>query len=347
MVGCRYHAKNTLDQNYLYLAEKREARIFPEARVVDVRPLADGTGKGGYEITYEKSTGFRHLRQTLKAKNVVFSAGSFGTVQLLMGCQERGSLPLLSSRLGDFVRTNNEALLGVRSRRRDVDYSKGIAITSGVHVDDKTHIEMVRYSEGSDALAPLATLLTGDGPFWPRWMRLIGNVVRHPIDWVRTAIPFGASKHGAILLVMQPVPSHLRYRMRRRWWWPFRRTLDSDRGGAEHVPVYIPIANEIAKRMAEKMDGVAQSGIVEVLFDKPTTAHILGGCPIGLSPEDGVVDVQSRVYGYEGMWIVDGSIIPANLGVNPSLTITAMAEHAMSHVPPKPGAAQRPVRFSS
>jgi cholesterol oxidase len=259
-----------------------------------------------------------------------------------MRSKDRGSLPHLSSALGDFVRTNSEAIIGVRSRRDDVDYSRGIAITSGVYVDDKTHIECVRYSAGSDALAPLATVLTEGGPPWPRWMRWVGEVVRHPVTFLRTLNPIGASKRGVILLVMQPLDSHLRYVLRRSRLWPFEKHIDTDRGTAKPVPVYHPVAHEVARRMAEQMDGIPQSGIIEVLLDKATTAHILGGCPIGTSPEHGVVDTQGRAFGHEGLYIVDGSIIPANLGVNPSLTITAMAEHVMSHVPAKPGAAARP-----
>jgi cholesterol oxidase len=338
MVGCRYGAKNTLDKNYLYLAERRGTRVFPESRVIDVRALDEG----GYELTVEKSTGFRHPRHTLRARSVVMAAGSLGTAELLMRCKERGSLPRISNALGHYVRTNSEALIGVRSRRNDVDYSRGIAITSGVYVDDKTHIECVRYSAGSDALAPLATVLTEGGPPWPRWLRWVGEVARHPQSFLRTLNPFGAAKRGVVLLVMQPIDSHLRYVMRRAWSWPFRKRLDTDRGTSAPVPVYIPIAHRVAKRMAEEMDGIAQSGIIEVLLDKATTAHILGGCPMGSSPEHGVVDTQARVFGHEGLFVIDGSIIPANLGVNPSLTITAMAEHAMSHVPAKPGATLRP-----
>src|SRR3984957_5841776 len=336
--GCRYGAKNTLDKNYLHLAEARGTRIFPESRVVDVGALEGG----GYELTIEQSTGLRPPRRTMRARQVVISAGSLGTVELLMRCKERGSLPRLSSALGDYVRTNSEALLGVRSRRDDVDYSRGIAITSGVYIDDKTHVECVRYGAGSDALAPLATLLTDGGPPWPRWMRWMGEIARHPISFLRTLVPFGASKHGVILLVMQPIDSHLRYVLRRSLTWPFGKVLDTERGEADPVPVYFPVAQQVAKRMAEKMDGIAQSGIIEVLLNKATTAHILGGCPMGTSPEHGVGDTRSMAFGHEGLYVVDGSIIPANLGVNPSLTITAMAEHAMSHVPPKAGAVQRP-----
>jgi cholesterol oxidase len=329
MVGCRVGAKNTLDQNYLYLAEKRGAVIEPESKVVDIRPL-DG---GGYELEIVRSTGLRHPQRHLRVRGVVVSAGSYGTVDLLMRCKERGTLAKLSSQLGRYLRTNSEALLGIRSRKPDVDYSRGIAITSGVFVDDKTHIEVVRYPAGSDALAPLATVLTDGGGGVPRWLRWIGTALRHPLQFLRTVVPFGWAKKTAILLVMQPVDNHLRYTLRRRWWWPFSKKLDSDRGDGPPVPVYIPVANLVAKKMAAKMDGVAQSGLLEVLLGKASTAHILGGCPIGLTPEDGVVDPDSRAFGYEDFYVVDGSIIPANLGVNPSLTITAMAENAMAKMP--------------
>jgi cholesterol oxidase len=338
MVGCRHNAKNTLDLNYLYLAEKRGTRIEPESRVVDIRPLAkEREGEGGYELTIERSTAsvFRrsHTRRTLRARGVVVSGGSYGTVDLLMRCKERGSLPRLSSQLGRYLRTNSEALLGVRSSDPDVDYSKGIAITSGVFVDDKTHIEVVRYPAGSDALAPLATVLTEGGGVLPRWLRWIGTVLRHPLQFLRCAVPFGWAKKTAILLVMQPVDNALRYRLRRRWYWPWSKKLDSALAEGPPSPTYIPIANLVARKMAKKMRGTPQSGLLEVVLGKASTAHVLGGCPMGVAPDDGVVDPSSRVFGYVDLYVVDGSIIPANLGVNPSLTITAMAEHAMSEIP--------------
>ena len=338
MVGCRHDSKNSLDKNYLYLAEKRGTQVFPETRITDIRPLEGG----GYELTAERSIGlFIHPRVVFRAKGVVISAGSFGTVDLLMKCRERGSLPAISLQLGSFVRTNSEALLAVTSNRKDVDYSKGIAISAGAFVDDKTHIEIVRYPAGSDSMGILTTVLTDDGPGMPRWLRWMGNMLKKPREVLRILVPFGWAKRTAILLVMQPVDNYLRYVRRRRWYWPFSKTTDTALATDRPAPVYIPIANEVAKKLAKKMDGTAQSGIIEVLMNRASTAHILGGCPIGMSADTGVVDPHGRLFGYENFLVVDGSIIPANLGVNPSLTITAMAEHVMSHVPAKEGAIQR------
>lgn len=345
MVGCRHNAKNTLDKNYLYLAEKRGATIFAESRVTDIRPITaggtpgsladDADGTDGYEIAVENSIGWSKSPRIIKTRGVVVSGGSFGTVDLLMRCKDRGSLARISGRLGDFVRTNSEALLAVRSRRDDVDFSKGIAITSGAMVDDRTHIEICRYPEGSDSMSLLTTLLTDDGNGLPRWVRWLGQILRHPLDFLRVTNPVGWAKRTAILLVMQPVDSFLRYKLRRPWYWPFSRKLDTELVGDQKVPVFIPIANEIAKRMAAKMDGVPQSGLIEVFTGRASTAHILGGCPIGVDAADGAVDSDSKLFGYKSFYVVDGSIIPANLGVNPSLTITAMAERAMSRVPDK------------
>lgn len=332
MVGCRYGAKNTLDQNYLYLAERRGAEVIPEHEVVDLRPLSEG----GYELTMRRSTGWRHPTRVLRAERVVLAAGVLGTVRLLLSCKQRRRLPNLSPRLGDFVRTNSETLLGVRTRRRELDFSKGIAIAAGAYVDDRTHVEVVRYNEGSDAMGLLGTILTDGGGPWPRWLRWIATMLRHPLDAVRAMVPFGWAKKTAVLLVMQPVSNFLRLGLRRRWWSPWRWRLVSDRGTDSPVPNYFPLAHEIARRMAAQVDGVPESSIPEVLFNVSSTAHILGGCPIGVDPEDGVVDTQFRVFGHPGLMVVDGSVVPANLGVNPSLTITALAEYAMSLLPAKP-----------
>ncbi|MCA9603225.1 MAG: GMC family oxidoreductase, partial [Myxococcales bacterium] len=327
----------TLDKNYLYFAEKLGAKVEPLRSVCDVRAL-DG---GGYEVVHERSDRwFRRDRRTIRARNVVLAAGVLGTVRILLEAKARGSLPNVSDRLGARVRTNSEAVLGVTSRE-DVNFSKGLAITSSVHVDDHTHVEIVRYNEGSDALAPLATMLTDGGGNVPRALRYLGNIVRHPLDFLRTLWPFGMSKKGVFLLVMQTLDNSISLKLRRRWSSLWQRAIDTDRGEGAQNPTYIPLGNEIARTFASKVNGVPFSSIMEVLFDVPTTAHILGGATIGASAETGVIDTKHEIFGHPGLYVCDGSMIPANLGVNPSLTITAMTEHAMSQIPAKPGATAR------
>jgi len=331
MVGCRHGAKNTLDQNYLYLAEQGGTEVIPERRVTAIVPLPEG----GYRVDTERSTRllFKQKR-SFTAQHVVLSAGVLGTVPLLMRCKDAGHLPNLSAELGNYVRTNSEAILGVTSRDRDVDMSDGIAITSKIALDEHTHLEPVRYSKGSDALSPLATLLTDGGGGVPRVLRWAGNCILHPIDFMISLWPFGWSQRSMILLVMQTVESHMRVRMSRRWWWPFSKKLTTDATGSE-VPRYLPAANEAARGIAKQMNGVAMSSVTEVMLNVPTTAHILGGCAMGEAPSSGVIDTDNQVFGHPGLFVVDGSMIGANLGVNPSLTITALAERAMSKVPAK------------
>lgn len=339
MVGCRFGAKNTLDRNYLYFAEKLGAEVKPMRTVVDVRALPDG----GYAVTHE-ATGawFARDRQVTTARRVVLSAGVLGTVKLLLESRDRGSLPKVSAMLGRMVRTNSEAILGVSAPAPKEKWSRGIAITSSIHPDERTHIEVVRYSEGSDALVPLTTPLTDGGAGAPRWAKWLGNVVRHPVDFAKNLWPFGRAKRGVFLLVMQTLDNSIALRLRRTWRTLWRRALDTDHGDGEANPSYIPLANQLARVFAGKVDGMAQSSIMEALFDTPTTAHILGGAAIGASPETGVIDERHEVFGHPGLYVCDGSMIPANLGVNPSLTITALTELAMSQIPLKEGAALRP-----
>jgi len=336
MTGCRHGAKNTLDRNYLFLAERRGCAIHAETKVTDVRPMEGG----GYEIRTVRSTRPLVKRpRVLRARGVVLAAGALGTVDLLLRCKERGSLPRVSERLGDYVRTNSEALLAVTARRGDVDYSRGIAISSGVDADEHTHVEIVRYGKGHDAMALLSTHLTGAGPPWPRWLRWVGNALRHPLDFVRAHWPFGWARRTAILLVMQPLANHMRLELGRR---PWGRALTSRLSNGQRPPTYMPLANALAERMARKMDGVPQSGLHEVFLGTSSTAHILGGATMGSSPEEGVCDPQGRVFGYDDLYVADGSLVPANLGVNPALTITALAEHVMSRILENPAGTPRP-----
>lgn len=330
MVGCRHNAKNTLDKNYLYLAEQRGARVIPETEVFDIRARPGG----GYEVETRRITDWIFKRRrTLRARGVVLAGGVLGTVPLLLKCKQRGSLGRLSDALGSYVRTNSEALVGSTSRRRDADYSPGIAIASGFWPTDDTHIEMVRYGKGQDFMSLLCTVLVGGGPPWPRPVRFLGEVVRHPLRFLRMCNPFGWARRTGILLVMQLLPNHMSLRLRRRWFWPFSKRLDTLWDSSAKVPKYFPIANDVAERLANKMDGDPWSGVAEVLFNTTSTAHILGGCPMGADPSQGVIDKLGRAFGYDNLYVVDGSIVPVNLSVNPSLTICALAEWVMSHVP--------------
>lgn len=332
MIGCPVGSKNTLDKNYLYLAEhKNGVEILPETEVTGVKPTDDG-----YEVFTRKSTGFRHFKRTFQTRGIVFSGGVMGSVKLLMDCKAKGLLPNLSSRLGDYVRTNSEALLGVTSNERHADYSDQISITSGIYPDENTHVEVVRFNKGSDIMSSLTTPLTDGGGHIPRVVRFFGTVLRHPLAFIKSLWPFGWAQRTSILLVMQTLENYIRFDYRRRWWRFGKRSINSSLvPGVKKAPSYIPIANEIARRMGEKMNGQPLSSWPEVLLDVPTTAHILGGAVMGESPEKGVVDFNGEIHGYPNLYVVDGSNVPANLGVNPALTITAVAEYIMSRMPNK------------
>jgi cholesterol oxidase len=351
MMGCRHGAKNTLDKNYLYLAEKHGAAVYVETKVLDLRPL-NGTpdGSNGYEVRTVKSTAFLNRQpRPFTCRAVVFSASSLGTTELLFRLKSSGSLPRISDRLGKHIRTNSESLIGIRVPGSRDDMSKGVAIGSGVYVDEHTHIEAVRYPAGSDAMSVWATILTGGRPGPSRialWLKnLWYSALRYPIKTFRLVQPFGWARECVILLCMQAIDAHIDMCWRRTWFWPFRKFLVS-RG--DKVPTYIPQANEFAGKLACLAGGTAMSMLPEILFNIPGTAHRLGGCVIAGSAENGVIDSRHRVFGYRNMYVCDGSVIAANLGVNPSLTITALTERAMSFIPPASekawnDAAERPV----
>jgi cholesterol oxidase len=252
-------------------------------------------------------------------------------MDLLMRMKEKGALPAISDRLGYDVRTNAESILGVRFPGKQTDMSKGIAIGSGVHIDQYTHIEATRYSRGSDALGLLATMLV-NGKGLGRIAKWIGALVRHPVKFVRAGWPFGFARQTLIFLVMQTIDATLRMRLRRRWFWPFSRALSTE---GDRIPTNIPQANAFAEHAAAKFGGIAITSSSEILFDMPMTAHCIGGCVMGRDASQGVIDSQHRVFGYQNLYVIDGSAVGANLGVNPSLTITALAERAMSFIPAK------------
>ena len=337
MMGCRHGAKNTLDMNYLYLAEKRGGKIFAETRVMDVKPLANAAdGNRGYRISTQKSTAFflRHP-QSFTCRGVVFAASALGTMELLFRLKDKRSLPDLSDQVGRYVRTNSESLIGVRVPDTNDDLSKGVAIGSGIYIDEHTHIEAVRYPKGSDSMSAWSTILTGGRPGPGRialWLKnLLVSSILHPIRTFRIMQPFGWARESVILLCMQALDGYIDMHWERPAFWPFRKMLVS-RG--QRIPTFIPEANKFAEHFANVVGGSPMSMLPEILFNIPGTAHCLGGCVIADSPGNGVVDFRNRVFGYKNMYVCDGSVVGANLGVNPSLTITALTERAMSFIPP-------------
>jgi cholesterol oxidase len=332
MVGCRHNAKNTLDKNYLYLAEKLGVDIYPETQVDCIEQLPES----GYRLkTFKPTSQLDRRRQEWRAPTVVLAAGVLGTVDLLLAAQENNRLPGLSKAVGKRVRTNSETIVGATARTNQEDFTDGVAITSSIYPDDITHIEPVRYPKGSDLIGLLAKPLTDGGPGMPRPLKFLAACITHPTDFARSLNPRGWAKKTILLLVMQVADNHLELERRRSWYSPFARTLKSRNSATagKRNQSYIPIANDMARRVARKIGGWPESSINEVLFDIPSTAHILGGACIGGDPETAVCDEMNRVFGQAGLYVVDGSAIPVNLGVNPALTITALAEHAMSHVP--------------
>ncbi|MBP9709200.1 MAG: GMC family oxidoreductase [Oligoflexales bacterium] len=325
MVGCRYNAKNTLDKNYLYFAEKLGAKVFAERRVERIIPHFNG--QRGYVLETKSSTQFWGQRQeTFTADNVIFAAGALGTTELLLRNRDvYKTLPKLSPTLGQQVRTNGESLLGVTSFDRSADFSKGIAIGAGFNFDANTKIEPVRYARGSGVMSLLAVPLTGPGSLFMRPLKLLLNVVFGFRMFIRTRFGGDWAARSIILLVMQTIEEQMKLTIKRSPWNFFRRRLASELG-PQRPPSYMPIAQETAQRMAEKINGAPQNSINEVLLGIPSTAHILGGVPMGTHDKNSVVNTDHQIHNYPGLFVSDGSIIPGNLGVNPSLTISALTE---------------------
>lgn len=339
MVGCRYNAKNTLDKNYLYFAEKKGVQILPEKEVRDIRPLVTPSGEAGYEVEFRTTTQTFSQSKTLTAQRVMVSAGVLGTIDLLLRCKwVTKSLSGLSEYLGREVRTNSEAIVGVTERHPSAahDYSEGVAITSIFHPDDHTHIEPVRYPKGSNFMRLLAAPMADGNHRILRPLTLLWNMVRHPIDSIRLLARFKWAESTVLLLVMQTLDNKMRFGLGRNLFTLFRKRMTTfSEEGQFRIPSYIPIGHHVARLFAKRVDGIPQNAINEVVLNIPTTAHVLGGCSIGTHPTNGVIAQDHQVFGYPGLYVSDGSVIPSNLGVNPSLTITAMTELAMTRIAPK------------
>lgn len=342
MTGCRHGAKNTLVKNYLWLAERLGVEVRPRTTVTAVRPVPDG----GYRVETVRTGSWVGRRATIEADQVVFAAGALGTQRLLHAMRSSGALPGLSDRVGALTRTNSEAVLGASvlrpaARRRNLDFSHGVAITSSFHPDAQTHVESVRYGPGSNVMGLLQSALVDGGP--RRFRRWLGTLARTPLTSLRLLSVRDWSRRTVIALVMQSADNSLTTSQRRTWTG--RRRLATSPGHGAPNPTWIPAGNTAARLLAEQIGG-SPGGAVTEAFDMPVTAHLLGGAAIGGTAREGVIDPYHRVYGHPGLHVVDGAAVSANLGVNPSLTITAQAERAMSYWPnrgepdprPAPGA---------
>ena len=333
LTGCRFNAKNSLDKNYLYFAEKRGLKLHADTEATWVRPLPEG----GYEVEALEgvSLGTRQRRR-FTARQVIFAGGVLGSVELLL--KLKGSphgLPELSDRLGDGVRTNSEALIGVVAGQRfhDKDLSKGIAIGSILHTDEHSHLEPVRYAGGSNFFRTLMAPHVSGATAWSRLAALVGITVRHPLKMLRTWFTRDFARRTMILLYMRTLDGHLSMRRGRGLFTGGRKALVTGLQAGPAPTANMPEATDLAHRVASKLDGMPVTLASETLLGIPTTAHILGGCCMGDSPQTGVIDARHQLFGYPGLYVVDGAAISANPGVNPSLTITALAERAMSFIP--------------
>ncbi|MEV0062474.1 GMC family oxidoreductase [Nocardia sp. NPDC050718] len=338
MVGCKFGAKNTLVKNYLYLAEKAGAQIIPMTTVTALRPLPDGT----WDVATERTGAWvRKDPKTFTAGQVVLAAGTLGTQKLLHSMRDQGVLPNLSDKLGLLTRTNSESIVGAATKTLapGQDFTKGVAITSSIHPTPDTHVEPVRYGKGSNSMGLLQTLMVDGGGKVPRWLRFLGIALLHPLLLLRFLSVKNWSERTIISLVMQHLDNSITTYTKRGLFGG--RKLTSKQGHGEPNPTWIPAGNDVTRRVAEKIGGVAGGTWGEV-FNVPLTAHFLGGAAIGADREHGVIDAYHRVFGYPTLSVVDGAAVSANLGVNPSLTITAQAERAAAYWPNKGEVDTRP-----
>lgn len=325
MVGCRHNAKNTLDKNYLWFAENMfGAQVLAETLVTRVEYV-----NGEYLIHTESSTSWLDKKKKVyRSMGLVMSGGVLGTMDLLLKMKYETKTLDLSDQLGHNILTNSEMLSGIVGADRKLNH--GIAINSIFDPDDKTHIELCKFPDGSGAMQKLGVMAAGDGPAPMRTAKMIGNMIAHPIDFLRTIFNGNIAKSSVILLIMQELENSMRM-----VWRGGKMKMQNDSG--QKVPSYIPVGQEVLHRYAKKVNGVPQNAFSEVLFSLASTAHILGGCPMGKTKAEGVVDEHFKVHDYDNFYILDGSIMPCNLGVNPSLTITALSEYAMDNIPAKLG----------
>jgi cholesterol oxidase len=328
MTGCRNGAKNTLDKNYLYLAQKKGAEILAEHEVLNIMPIDGTDGSNGYKVVAKTSTRLFTKKKEYSAKGIVFSGGVLGTVKLLLKLKMK-SLPLLSDKLGDHIRTNNETLISVSTLDKSKDLSKGIAIGSILHTDENSHFEVVRYGKGSGFWKLLHLPYTTGKNLFVRILRMVGAFLKSPLGYFKIYFVNSWSRSTAVLLFMQTIDSTLKFRRNFLGWM-----VSTVGEGVKPTPD-IPESIELTKKYCEIINGKATSFVLEALAGIPSTAHILGGAVMGKDASHGVINRNNEVFGYKNMYVIDGSMISANPGVNPALSITAIAERAMDIIEPK------------
>lgn len=355
-LGCRHNAKNSLLKNYLFFAERNGAEIRADSRVERIEPLANEAGvkdgSAGYRVSVvEDARGKPSRRYSLTTRGVVVSAGVMGSIPLLLEMRDKyKTLPNLSPLLGQQVRTNSETLLTVTDAKEDLH--EGPMISTGIAADDETNVEINRFPKGSDATwlyMPYVPMVDGTG--FGRFLRFLGNSLRHPLRTLKMLNPVGKARSSIIFLVMKTSESYIHLEWRRPIWCLFRHSISAvQKAGDTKLEVFFPSAHRVARSFAKKVQGEPGNALTEILTGAPMTAHIMSGVAIGSGPQNGVVDETGETFGYRNLRVLDGSIIPGNLGVNPSLTITALSEYAMSQLPvfDAARAAQiKPIHFSA
>ena len=324
LAGCATGAKNTLDKNYLYLAEKLGAQILPEHKATLIQPV-----EGGYRVESINPLNGKRC-PPLTASRLILSAGVLGTLELLFRCRSLGTLPNLSAMLGQRVRTNSEAIVAALSKDSRVDLTHGPAISSDFHANDLTHITQNRLPASYWFMKLYSgPLVDGADPF-RRALKVLAYFLRHPLESTASLrVRKDWHKRITLISVMQNLDNQMAF----RWGGWFGKSLQSVSLTGRRAPTYIPEANQAARIYAKISVGVPHNSVLESMLNMSVTAHILGGCPIGADADSGVINSNHEVFGHPGLFVLDGSAIPANVGVNPSLTITALAERAMQLFP--------------
>jgi cholesterol oxidase len=332
MIGCRYNAKNTLDKNYLFLAQKHGAEIKDQSEVYDIKPLMDKHGKDGYLVQWKNSTSIFKKKGTFSCRGIIFSGGVLGSIPLLLKLKDR-LLPFISDLVGHYIRTNSESFVGITVPDKKTVFSDGISIGSILRTDKVTHVEPVRYPAGSGIWRLLIAPMAQSQYFINQVANFFRDWLTHPLENFKVFFVDDWAKRTQILMFMQTINTTLRFSK-----GLIRMKSGMEKG--ESLPTYIPQAKELSEKYSKIVNGKPTTLLTEMILGIPLTAHILGGAVMGKNRDEGVIDKDNRVFGYENMYICDGSMISANPGVNPSLTITALTERAMNKIPAKKNAPQ-------